>query len=255
MKRASLGALLALLLGAAWLTGGPDAQTSRDFDPRADEALRKMSAALAGAKSFSFRSLTTMEEPIAPGQLAQFSRENRIVLQRPDRLYAEGRQDEDTLSLWYDGRAVTLLDKRANTSAVLKAPGGIDDMLAIAATRYGLTLPLADFLVSDPYKVLTADATTGRYVGLEDVAGTRCHHILFTQGALDWQLWIAASGAPVPRKFLIDYKLRPERPQFTAELSDWSLQPAVPDGEFTPNVPQDAKKVDIAALLAAGRGE
>jgi hypothetical protein len=255
MKSVWFGCGLALILMAGPLSGCMEAGGHRGFDPRADAALRKMSAAVGGARSFSFHSVTTMDEPIATGQLAQFSRENHIVVRRPDRIAAEGRQDEDALFLWYEGRNLTVLDKTAKLYATLDVPNRIDAMLKEVAVQHRLTLPMADLLFSDPYRVLTANAYTGRYVGLEKIAGVECHHVLFTQENLDWQMWIDAVGAPVPRKFVIDYKSMPERPQFSAVLSDWRLSAATPAEQFKPIIPPDAKKVDISHVLAAGKGE
>jgi hypothetical protein len=241
-------------MALGWTTGCAG-RAPRDFDPRAEKALHDMSKAIGGAKSFTFCADSTMDELIAPGQLAQFSRENRIVLRRPDRIRAEGHQEDDSVYLWYDGRKVTMLDKNARIYAAVDAPDRIDALLPAMAAEHGLTLPLADLLVSDPRRVLTADASTGRYLGLENIGGVECHHLLFIQGALDWQIWIAASGPPVPRKFVIDYKLAPERPQFTATFRDWNLSAPALDDEFKPVIPADARNVTIAELLAAGRGE
>jgi len=226
-----------------------------NIDPRADEALHKMSAALGRARSFSFTSVATMDEPVATGQMAQFSREVRLAVRRPDRISARGSQDEDALLFWYENKNVTVLDRTANIYASIPVPGRIDAMLDDVANQHGLTLPLADLLFSDPYKVLTADAHTGRYVGLHEVNGVECHHLLFTQEAIDWQIWIDSGKEPVPRKLVIDYKSLPDRPQFTALLSEWNLSASVGDEQFKPVIPKDAKKVEIAQLLAAGQGE
>lgn len=246
------------LLAMAALLGGcaEKARSCIDIDPRADEALHKMSAALSGARSFSFRSVTTMEQPIATGQLAQFTRQVQVAVRRPDEIIAESHQGEDVFTVCYRGTNLTVLDKTANTYACAQVPDRIDPMLDDVAQKYGLTLPLADLLFSDPYKVLTADARTGRYVGLHEVDGVKCHHLLFTQEVIDWQIWVDAAKEAVPRKFLIDYKTLPERPQFTAAFSDWDLSAKAGEEQFMPVLPAGAKKVEMTQLFeAAEKGE
>ena len=248
---------IAVILAVGILSGCAEQARSRmDIEARADDALRKMSAAIGGARAFSFRTIVTMDEPVASGQMAQFTRENRIILRRPDKVFAEARQDEDALFLWYEGTNLTVLDKGSNTYAALRVPDRIDAMLDEVAEKYGLTVPLADLLFSDPYKTLTADAHMGRYVGTDDVDGVKCHHLLFTQEAIDWQIWIDAGKDPLPRKFVIDYKSLPGRPEFSAVLSDWVLSAPAGEESFKPAVPNEAKKVELAQLFeAAAKGE
>jgi hypothetical protein len=248
--------VLSISVMAACLSGcAKPTQRRIDIDPRADEALRKMSTAIGGAKAVSFQAGTTMDEPIETGQLAQFTRDNRIVVRRPNCLFAEACQNEDALSLWYDGRTVTLLDKTSNQYAAFAAPGGIDAMLDDVAHKHGLTVPLADLLLADAYKSLTDEALTGRYVGQNEVEGVKCHHLLFTQELIDWQLWIDAGEKPLPHKFVIDYKAMPGRPQFTAVLTDWNLSATTKDDAFKAAIPGGAKKVDMPQVLKAEGGK
>jgi hypothetical protein len=247
--------MFAVLLAAVIFCGCAEQHRARtNIDPRADDALHRMSVAIGRAKSFSFKSLTTMDEPVATGQLAQFSRDNRIAVRRPDRILAEGRQDKHALLLWYEGRNLTVLDEATHTYTALKVPGRIDDMLDEVANKHRLTLPLGDLLFADPYQILTEKVLTGRYVGQQELQGTICHHLLFTQEEIDWQIWIEVSGQPLPRRIVIDYKGIPERPRFTAVVSDWNLADQSKDDQFKPKIPKDARQVDVAQLLAAGAG-
>ena len=44
------------------------------------------------------------------------------------------------------------------------------------------------------------------YEGIVDLDGTKCHHILVTQAAMDWQLWVEAGDMALPRKLEITYR-------------------------------------------------
>jgi len=194
-----------------------------------------------------------MDEVLATGQLAEFSRETRVLLRRPDRLFAEIHSGQDAWLVWYSGSDVTILDKGANTWASVEVPGCIDDMLDDLARKHGLTMPLADLLFADPYKVLTADVLSGEFVGMHQVDEVECAHLLFVQNNVDWQIWIERGEAPVPRKVVIDYKNQPGRPQFAAMLSDWNLSAATVDDQFKPVLPKDAGRVELARMLRAER--
>jgi hypothetical protein len=45
-----------------------------------------------------------------------------------------------------------------------------------------------------------------RYVGMSQIADTKCHHLAFRQKLLDWQLWVEDGDKPLPRKLVITYK-------------------------------------------------
>jgi hypothetical protein len=249
MNRKLMVSMLAATVLAVGISGCAEQGPRVRIDPQADQTLRKMSATLGAAKSFSFSSMTTMDEPVETGQLVQFSRQTRVVAQRPDRLYVQTEMGNDIWTLWYKGTNLTLFDKAGNAYASAKVPGRIDAMLDTAAKQHGLTVPLGDFLFADPYKSLTMGALTGKYIGQVQMDKGKCDQLLFTHDALDWQIWIDAGTQAVPRKILIDYKRLPGRPQFTAVLSDWNLAPPAKDEQFEPCVPKDAKQVELKRLL------
>ena len=76
-------------------------------------------------------------------------------------------------------------------------------------SKYGITLPLEDLLVSDPFREAARFLRGGMYFGKVFVAilGTPCHHIAFSTDVVDWQLWIEDGPRPFPRKARVTYKL------------------------------------------------
>jgi len=241
------------LISAGLMAGCAEAnRPGLDIDPRASAALRGMSRAIGGSQSFSFRAESAMDEPLgpqSPGQTAQYSRKARLVVHRPNRIFGEGEDGGEVFRFWYDAPNLTVLETPANMTSSVKVADRIDAMLDEVAEKYGLTVPLADFLFSDPYKVLTEAAHSGRYVGQDEVDGVMCDHLLFTEESIDWQIWIATTSPPVPRKFVIDYKAVPGRPQFTALLNDWNLSAAAGEDVFKPVIPNGAKTMELPKLL------
>jgi hypothetical protein len=221
------------------------------IDPKADEQLKRMCACLASASQFSFRVHDTMDELVDFGQKIQFGRESRIALRRPDRLAVEVNGDLIDEQAWYDGRTVTLLDKRENSYGVIEVPGNIDAMLDYLAERFGVAMPLADLIFSDPYQTAAPAIRSGGYVGLHRVNGMPCHHLAFRQDTVDWQLWVDAGQQPVPRKLLITYKAMPGQPQYTAVFSAWNLSASLPDELFAFTPPAGAAKVDLKPVIAS----
>lgn len=246
---------LVILPVIAGLAGCAETTKPRvNIDPQADASLRRMSTALSSARCFSLHSETTMDEPQKTGQMVQFHRRADLVVRRPDRIFIQAKRGDNTWTLWYRGTNLTLFDAAGNSYSTIKVPDRIDNMLDAAARQYGLTLPLADLLFSNPYKEMTGGALTGKYLGQPEVDGVKTDHLLFTHDTLDWQVWIDTGAQAVPRRIVIDYKRLPGRPQFTAVLSDWNLDARAEDGQFKPAVPTEARQVDMATLLGEAKG-
>jgi hypothetical protein len=241
-----LSAMVLAAVGAGGCAAQPHSHAT--IDPQADRALRRMSDLLGHSRSFRFQSVATMDELTDTGEMVQMSRETSVVVLRPGSMFAESRGQE-VWTLWYHEKDLTLLNRTANTYGAARMPGRIDDMLDAASRQYGLTLPLADFLYSNPYEVLTARALAGKYVGQVELDGARCDQVLFTNDTIDWQMWIDLGPQPVPRKIVIDYKRLAGRPQFSAVLSNWSFAASADAAQFRAELPKGAKRLEIKALL------
>lgn len=224
-------------------------------DPKADAVLKAAGQALASAKGFTLHAHAMADQVTASGQKIQVARNQVVTVRRPDGLAADVAGDLDDLRFWYDGKRVTVYNKRTNSVGGTDAPPTIDAALDMLATRYGLALPLADLLFADPYKTLVGQVRSGQYVGLGYVLETRCHHLAFRQESVDWQIWIEEGDKPLVRKVVITYKDSPGHPQYTALLSKWDLSAQPADATFKVDVPADAKKVEFGPAHPGERKE
>jgi hypothetical protein len=130
----------------------------------------------------------------------------------------------------------------------LDAPGDIDGVLDEVDDKYGVVIPLSDFLYADPHAVLTEGVLYGEYLGLHTAGGVLCHHLSFSQEDIDWQLWIDAGDRPLPRKLVITYLDEPGAPQYTALIRRWSLEPKFADDLFEFQPPEDAREIPPAEV-------
>jgi hypothetical protein len=225
-------------------------QPAAQIDPQADQVLRDMSETLTGAAAFQVVGIGEMDEMLVTGQWSQFTRVNNVTIVRPNRLHVDTAGDDLSREVWYDGQTLTVLDRVFNEYVVIDAPATVEATIDFAVAEYGLTLPVADVLVDNPYDSLTRNVQTGTYLGLEDIGTHHCHHLLFTQEVVDWQIWIDANGPAVPRKIVIIYKTEPDQPRFSATFTQWDLTAAPAETTFTPELPADAQQVTPLDLLA-----
>ena len=228
-------------------------QRPRDVEARADELLRAMSDTLSGARRISFR-VSTVEGVVddETGKTVHVMTERSVSLARPDRLYVEDHDDFSRNRFWFDSGRLTALRGSAERYAVVEVPATVDRMLDYLFEEHGLVMPVADFLVGEPYEVLSGGIETGVYLGVTTVSGDACHHLAFRQEHLDWQLWVEARDTRVvPRKFVITYTNEPGDPQFTAVFEDWDLAAEFPDGNFEVILPDGVERVSLETLTGA----
>ena len=250
----SLATALVLALSAVVSAQAPATETRPAaaptyVEPRATELLKEMSSLLGGTPRFAFQAEESFDE-IPDGQpRTELTNVRRVAVERPNRLAADASGDTLSRAACYDGKTFGVLDKDHDTYATFDAPATIDATLDKLSNEYGMVLPLADLVYSDPYAILSAGVTYGRYAGIHLAAGVPCHHLVFAQRTIEWQIWIDAGAQPLPRQIVITYVNEPGEPQYRATFRKWNLDPKFPEGLFTFHAPEGARKVEPAAMI------
>ena len=225
-----------------------EAVKEKDIEPEADKLLKEMGDFLKNQKEFSVKADVTFDLVEPTGEKIQYSATNTFFVKRPNKVYAQTVGDIGEKKFWYDGKGITLLDVDKNVYAQEKAPANIDSTLDHLMEDYGFSLPLSDFVFSDPYTDLSENVEDGYYVGLHSVRGMKCDHLAFIQENLNWQLWVKEGKQPVPCKIVITYKDVPGSPQYTAVFSDWNFKKKEPDSLFKAVAPKDAEKIEFLKI-------
>src|SRR6185295_12005457 len=187
----------------------------RAVEARADQEMKRMGEFLAKVPRFALEAEETFDEMPDGQPRMELTNLRRIAVERPNHAAADATGDTLNRAAVYDGKTVTVLDKEHNAYAVIDAPGTIDTALDKLEDDYGVVLPLADILSRDPYADLMEGATYGRYLGIHQAAGVPCHHLVFSQETIEWQIWIDASDQPLPRKLVITYVNEVGEPKYS----------------------------------------
>ena len=239
---------------AAWALGGLlaasvfAAEDKPTVDPRADELLKRMGDYLGEARFFSVSTEIWQDVQLSSGQRVQAGRSVELKVRRPDRLRAEVHSTRRNHELIYDGSAITLFNRNQNFYGTVQTSGSLDKVMDVACERFGITMPLEDFIRSDPHKDFLQKVTIGNDIGPVNVMGVACEHLAFSQDNIDWQVWIENGVRPVPRKFVITYKDEPDSPQFTAIFSNWDFETKLPDFVFKFEPPEGASKIKVKEI-------
>jgi hypothetical protein len=226
-------------------TWGASAQEKTNIAPEAARALRAACEYLAEAPFFGFTADISREHVTEADQKLQFSRTATFAVKRPNRLHVEISSPRAERGFWYEGKSLTILDRKRNLFSSAPMPDNLDAALDTARDQFGIDVPLMDLAVSDPYASATAKVLTASYYGLAPVLGVDCHHLAFIQENIDWQIWIQEGPQPLIRKLVITYKKETGAPEFTALITRWDLTARISDLEFVFEPPHGATRVEM----------
>jgi hypothetical protein len=215
------------------------------LDPQAVSALQGAISFLEGLKSFEIEGKAVFDVVQEDGHRLQFERSTRLVLKRPDKLYAERFRDNGVFhKLWYDGSQVSILNVGKNAYTQFRAPDNIDDTLDMLENLLKEPRPLADLLYSDLGFLLELP-DQAIYVGPSTAAGFMCDHLAFRNADIDWQLWVERSDTPFIRKVVVTYRNQPGIPQFVAYLQGWKTPVEIQEKAFSFTPPAKANKLSL----------
>ena len=218
---------------------------AQPIEPEADKILHAMADYVAGLKSFTVNYEAESEVVDIEGQKLQYSASGSVAVERPGKLHVSRKGTFIDAELTFDGKTISIYGKKANVYGQLESPGPtIDDAVEEVRAATGFDAPGADLFATDPYAVLTEDATKGVYVGTGPVGGIECDHLAFRNPRVDWQIWVQKGEQPLPLKYVITTKWITGAPQYSLRLSDWNVAPQIDQAQFTFTAPEGAKKLE-----------
>jgi hypothetical protein len=223
------------------------AQTS-EVDPAATQILRRMTDYLGSLQSFSLDTQNTLEVVLDSGQKIQYDLSTSVAVKRPNKIRAERKGDLISQVVLYDGKTITIYNAANNYYAVTAAPDNIDDALHFARDTLDIVPPSGDLIYRNAFELLTAPVTSGMVVGKSMIGGVRCDHLAFSGPVVDWQIWIADGGKPLPHKYVITTKDDPAQPEYMVLMSNWNVAPRLSDALFHFTPPKGAKKTEFLRL-------
>ena len=160
-------------------------------DPAATQILQRMTDYLASLQKFSVHTQNNIEDELDSGHRVDFDVSANVIINRPNKLYAERKGDLIDQIFTYNGKTLTLYNPSDKVYATESAPGTIEEMLDFARESLGLTVPVADLVYRNAFPLLMQDVTLAVVIGKAVIGGVRCDHLLFSRPGVDFQVWVA----------------------------------------------------------------
>ena len=218
-------------------------------DEQVINRLVSMGQYLRGLKSFGVHSETPTDEVLATGQKLQFAGSANYLVQPPDRLRLELKNDSRHRIYTYDGTTLTQYSPELGFYATVESKGTTGQMVMKVRQQYDLEIPLADLFFWGTDKDGIKDIKEAAFVGTERLGNHQSEHFAFRQEGVDWQIWIQPGEQPLPDKMVITSTDDPAQPNFVAVLT-WDLDPKFTDEDFHFTPPKDALKIEIVPVNA-----
>jgi len=237
---------IALLACLAWLAAAGcsrEPTTPEARRQRGDEIVRRMSDHLARAQTFTVETTDTRPRMRGGKEVAQQTT-RQLTVRRPDRFALRVTGDADFRG-WFDGKKLTFVSAPNKVWARTDGAATIDDTLDRLAERLAMPMPMADFIYSSPFDALIGASSTGGYVGRESIDGVPCVHVAYQHPAVDWDLWVAESGDPLPKKYRITDKTSSRPTTNEVTFTAWTFGVGVTDATFTPEVPAGFERIRL----------
>ncbi len=209
------------------------ADDQNPVDPRAVEALKRMSTYLQTVQSFRLTATTTRDIVTTDNQKVQLDAVANYQVKRPG-IMIDVQSDQKSRQFFYDGQQFTLYSPLLKYYATVPAPPTNREFLKALYDKTGVELPLEDlFRWADADHQDDIDKLTAAFnVGTATIDGAATDHWAFRSADFDWEVWIQRGDQPLPRKFVLIDRSDPTLPAYTARLN-WELNPTLDPAAFT----------------------
>ena len=221
-------------------------------DPAATRILKRMTDYVGSLKQFSVHTQIDLEDLLVTGQRIDEDIAASVTVSRPNKLRAERRGGLVDQAFYYDGKTLTLYNGSANVYATEPAPKSVPELLDYTREKLGLVMPVSDLVYPNAYALLMQDVTFAALIGKSVIGRMKCDHLLFSRPGVDFQVWVAESGPPLPCKYVVTDRANPGWMSISTVMSDWNVAPDVADARFTFVPPKGAKQITFLPLEASG---
>jgi hypothetical protein len=218
------------------------------IDTVAVSILDHMSAVIGDMGSCSVKVKSNYDVSSQAFGLVKHSDNQQVYLHGPDKLLVRSDGDKGTRDFYYNGKTLSYYSMDKNQFSQVHAPASIMEMIDSVHKTYGIEFPVADFFYPAFVDDIIAESKNLAYLGVTTVDGKECFHIAGAANDKTFQFWISNDAFYLPVKVVIVYTSKEMNPQYEAVLTDWQVNPTLPDAMFEFTSPPKAKKIKMVSV-------
>ncbi|AIE74920.1 MULTISPECIES: DUF2092 domain-containing protein [unclassified Synechocystis] len=236
------------IFGAFPLLAQTPTPQTKEIVRTTDQLIDQVCDFIQSQKTFSVDMAITYDELLEIGSKVQYSANQKLLVEKPNRLRSDYVGDERVTNFYYDGKNFTLQAPNLGFYNTKPAPNTLDGVLDQIESKYGITLPMSNLFASNPCGDLKAETESSFFVGNNLVGNEETYQILLQGEDRDFQMWISQGEQPVLKKAIITYKNLPGEPQYTVAFFNWNFKPEVPSNAFVFTPTKDDVMVEFIPL-------
>ncbi len=237
-----------LIIIAVGVIGLQSIAQSSKIDTVAVSILDHMSAVIGDLNSCSVTIRSNYDIHSKQLGLIKHSDEQKLYLHGPDKLMVSAEGDKGSREFFYNGKTLSYYSFDKNQYGQIALASSVVDMIDTVSKNYGVDFPAADFFYPSFVDDILAEAKDLVFLGITKVNNKDCFHIAGTAKDKTFQFWVSEDAFYLPMKVVIVYTNKEMNPQYEAVLSDWQVNPNLPDALFEFTAPPKAKKIKFLAL-------
>jgi hypothetical protein len=239
--------LFVLLFGTGGLSLRAQAQARR-IDTVAVSILDRMSAMIGDLNSCSVTVKSNYDIISHQLGLVKHSDEEQLYMHGPNKLLLRSDGDKGSRDFYFNGQTLSYYSLDKNQYGQIEAPVSVMEMIDTVNKLYGIDFPVADFFYPSFVDDILAESGNLVYLGLTKINGKECFHLAGTTKEKTYQFWITNDAFSLPMKVVIVYTGKEMSPQYEAVLSDWQVNPTLPDAMFEFVVPNMARRIKLVPM-------
>lgn len=168
-------------------------------DQKSDEILHQVSDFYVGLKTWKTRLIQKLVASSDTKTVELLSVVD-VSVKQPNMIALNLRAGMPGGSMYCDGKDAYFYSQILNKYNV-KPATELEKLFSDSSSRYvngpyAMYSLLPSLVGKDPYASIMAGVKKAEYVGAEDVDGTPCHHLRFTQASFNWDLWVDSGKNP-----------------------------------------------------------
>lgn len=247
-------ALLISSCASRYTSSPPDAGAR----PNPDALLKSMSTRLVSAKQYQFTASNTIPEQVAEARHQQPKNDIEVVVSRPAKFNAKiSHRGTVAREMIYDGNTFTVVDGINNFYSKAAHRGSLDSAVAQMTKIYGFQPPLAEFLLSDPYRDIKHRVTGITYLGegtvRESGGVVQCHRIGMSGTQAEAELWLGVTDS-LPRRLKATRTGSAGKDLLVdIDFLTWDLNPQVNASAFRHQPASGATEIPMVTLVEANQ--
>jgi hypothetical protein len=237
-----------IIISSLWviLCLNATAQTKQQ-DSLAILIIDRMTDVIGDLESCSFTLHTARDVVDSQALLVKQFDNYQVYMSGSDKMLVNAYGHKGHREFWYNGRQLAHYNQDENNYGILLAPDNTITMIDSLSKLYQMEFPAADFFYPTFTDDLLGHSDQLKFLGIVDINGQECFHILSSNKEMTMQFWITNDAYNLPARFAITYKTKEGTPQYEAAFSNWQINPNLPVAMFDFQPPPGSAKVRIMA--------